>query len=94
MRRVVVTGVGAVTPLGGDTNTSWKNLIDGKSGASSITRFDATGFPCTIACEVPLGAGISSGDGTFNPDDWVSTKDQKKVDTFILYGIAAAEMAL
>ena len=94
MRRVVVTGVGAVTPLGGDTNTSWKNLIDGKSGASSITRFDATGFPCTIACEVPLGAGISSSDGTFNPDDWVSTKDQKKVDTFILYGIAAAEMAL
>jgi 3-oxoacyl-(acyl-carrier-protein) synthase len=58
IRRVVVTGVGAVTPLGGDTNTSWKNLIDGKSGASSITRFDATGFPCTIACEVPLGAGI------------------------------------
>ena len=94
MRRVVVTGVGAVTPLGGDTNTSWKNLIDGKSGASSITRFDATGFPCTIACEVPLGAGISSSDGTFNPDDWVSTKDQKKIDTFILYGIAAAEMAL
>ena len=87
IRRVVVTGVGAVTPLGGDTNTSWKNLIDGKSGASSITRFDATGFPCTIACEVPLGAGISSSDGTFNPDDWISTKDQKKVDTFILYGL-------
>ena len=94
MRRVVVTGLGAVTPLGGDTNTSWKNLISGKSGASSITRFDATGFPCTIACEVPLGEGISSGDGSFNPDDWVSTKDQKKVDTFILYGIAAAEMAI
>ncbi|MDA9904919.1 beta-ketoacyl-ACP synthase II [Hyphomicrobiales bacterium] len=94
MRRVVVTGVGAVTPLGGDTNTSWKNLISGKSGASLITRFDATGFPCTIACEVPLGEGISSGDGSFNPDDWVSTKDQKKVDTFILYGIAAAEMAI
>lgn len=94
LRRVVITGVGAVTPLGGDTKSSWKNLIDGKSGASSITRFDANGFPCTIACEVPLGGGISSSDGTFNPDDWVSTKDQKKVDTFILYGIAAAEMAL
>ena len=94
MRRVVVTGVGAVTPLGGDANTSWKNLISGKSGAASITRFDTTGFPCTIACEVPFGDGISSGDGSFNPDDWVSTKDQKKVDTFILYGIAAAEMAI
>ena len=63
LRRVVITGVGAVTPLGGDTKSSWKNLIDGKSGASSITRFDANGFPCTIACEVPLGGGISSSDG-------------------------------
>jgi 3-oxoacyl-[acyl-carrier-protein] synthase II len=94
LRRVVVTGIGAVTPLGGDTETSWKNLISGKSGATSISRFDATGFPCTIACEVPMGEGISSGDGSFNPDDWVALKDQKKIDTFILFGIAAAEMAI
>ena len=94
MRRVVITGLGAVTPLGGDLNSSWKNLISSKSGATSISRFDATGFPCTIACEVPLGNGQDANDGTFNANDWVSSKDQKKIDTFILYGIAAAEMAL
>ncbi len=94
MRRVVITGLGAVTPLGGDLNSSWKNLISGKSGASTITKFDPTGYPCTIACEVPLGDGLNSNDGSFNASDWIPPKDQKKVDTFILYGIAAAEMAL
>ena len=94
MRKVVITGLGAVTPLGGDLNSSWKNLISGKSGASTITKFDPTGYPCTIACEVPLGDGLSANDGSFNANDWISLKDQKKVDTFILYGIAAAEMAL
>ena len=94
MRRVVITGLGAVTPLGGDLKSSWKNLISGKSGASSITKFDATGYPCTIACEVPLGEGLNANDGSFNANDWISPKDQKKVDTFILFGIAAAEMAL
>tara|TARA_B100000575_G_scaffold223555_1_gene183997 strand:- start:13 stop:1287 length:1275 start_codon:yes stop_codon:yes gene_type:complete len=94
LRRVVITGLGAVTPLGGDLNSSWKNLISGKSGASTITKFDPTGYPCTIACEVPLGDGLNSNDGSFNASDWIPPKDQKKVDTFILYGIAAAEMAL
>ena len=94
MRKVVITGLGAVTPLGGDLNSSWKNLISGKSGASTISRFDPTGYPCTIACEVPLGDGLNANDGSFNANDWISPKDQKKVDTFILYGIAAAEMAL
>ena len=94
MRKVVITGLGAVTPLGGDLNSSWKNLISGKSGASTITKFDPTGYPCTIACEVPFGDGLSANDGSFNANDWISPKDQKKVDTFILYGIAAAEMAL
>jgi len=94
LRKVVITGLGAVTPLGGDLNSSWKNLISGKSGASTITKFDPTGYPCTIACEVPLGDGLSAHDGSFNANDWISLKDQKKVDTFILYGIAAAEMAL
>ena len=88
MRRVVITGLGAVTPLGGDLKSSWKNLISGKSGASSITKFDATGYPCTIACEVPLGEGLNANDGSFNANDWISPKDQKKVDTFILFGIA------
>ena len=94
MRKVVITGLGAVTPLGGDLSSSWKNLISGKSGASTITKFDPTGYPCTIACEVPLGDGLNANDGSFNANDWISPKDQKKVDTFILYGIAAAEMAL
>tara|TARA_B100001109_G_scaffold234898_1_gene214291 strand:- start:223 stop:1497 length:1275 start_codon:yes stop_codon:yes gene_type:complete len=94
LRRVVITGLGAVTPLGGDLNSSWKNLLSGKSGASTITKFDPTGYPCTIACEVPLGNGLDANDGSFNANDWVSAKDQKKIDTFILYGIAAAEMAL
>ena len=94
MRKVVITGLGAVTPLGGDLNSSWKNLISGKSGASTITKFDPAGYPCTIACEVPLGDGLNANDGSFNAEDWISPKDQKKVDTFILYGIAAAEMAL
>ena len=94
MRKVVITGLGAVTPLGGDLNSSWKNLISGKSGASTISKFDPTGYPCRIACEVPLGEGLIANDGSFNANDWISQKDQKKVDTFILYGIAAAEMAL
>ena len=94
MRKVVITGLGAVTPLGGDLNSSWKNLISGKSGASTISKFDSTGYPCRIACEVPLGEGLIANDGSFNANDWISQKDQKKVDTFILYGIAAAEMAL
>jgi len=94
LRKVVITGLGAVTPLGGDLNSSWKNLISGKSGASTISKFDSTGYPCTIACEVPLGEGLIANDGSFNANDWISQKDQKKVDTFILYGIAAAEMAL
>ena len=85
MRKVVITGLGVVTPLGGDLNSSWKNLISGKSGASSITKFDPAGYPCTIACEVPLGGGLNANDGSFNAKDWISPKDQKKVDTFILY---------
>ena len=84
MRRVVITGLGAVTPLGGDLKSSWKNLISGKSGASSITKFDATGYPCTIACEVPLGEGLNANDGSFNANDWISPKDQKKIDTFTI----------
>jgi len=85
-RRVVVTGVGLVTPLGTGTQTTWNNLIAGKSGIRRITRFDAeaTGMPCLIAGEVP----------DFNVDDFVNKKDSKKMDTFIHYGIAASLMAL
>ncbi|MFW8634268.1 beta-ketoacyl-ACP synthase II [Cribrihabitans pelagius] len=93
MRRVVVTGLGLVTPLASGVEESWSRILDGQSGAGPITRFDAaaSGVSTTYACEVPRGDG--SG-GTFNADDWVAKKDQKKIDDFILYGIAAADMAV
>ncbi|KUP91727.1 beta-ketoacyl-ACP synthase II [Tritonibacter horizontis] len=93
MRRVVVTGLGLVTPLATGVEETWTRLLDGQSGGGPITRFDtaASGVATTYACEVRRGDG---SDGTFNPDDWVIKKDQKKIDDFILYGIAAAEMAV
>jgi 3-oxoacyl-[acyl-carrier-protein] synthase II len=90
MRRVVVTGLGLVTPLGADVETVWANLLAGKSGAGQITRFDASDYACTIACEVkpadhPYG---------FDPDKRVDYKVQRQVDPFIIYGIDAAGQAL
>jgi 3-oxoacyl-[acyl-carrier-protein] synthase II len=90
MRRVVVTGLGLVTPLGGDVETTWANLIAGKSGAGPITRFDTTGHKCTIACEVKPK---DHPDG-FDPDLRVDHKVQRQVDPFIIYGIDAAGQAL
>ena len=90
MRRVVVTGLGLVTPLGGDVETSWKNLIAGKSGAGPITRFDTTGQKCTIACEVKP----KDHEDGFDPDKRVDHKVQRQVDPFIVYGIDAAGQAL
>ncbi len=91
MRRVVITGLGLVTPLACGVEASWSRLIEGKSGAGKITRFDASDFATDIACEVPYGDG---SDGTFNPDDWMTSKDRRKVDTFILYAMAAARQAI
>src|SRR5690606_36724178 len=91
MRRVVITGLGLVTPLACGVEESWNRLLAGQSGAGTITRFDASGLATTYACEVPYGDGT---DGTFNPDDWMSPKDARKVDTFILFGMAAAEQAV
>ncbi|MFM2301262.1 MAG: beta-ketoacyl-ACP synthase, partial [Pseudomonadota bacterium] len=90
MRRVVVTGLGLVTPLGADVETTWANLIAGKSGAGKITRFDASDQKCHIACEVkpadhPWG---------FDPNKRVDHKIQRQVDPFIVYGIDAAGQAL
>ena len=90
MRRVVVTGLGLVTPLGGDVETSWKNLIAGKSGAGQITRFDTEGQKCTIACEVKP----KDHEFGFDPDKRVDHKVQRQVDPFIVYGIDAAGQAL
>ncbi|MFT4954730.1 MAG: 3-oxoacyl-[acyl-carrier-protein] synthase II [Brevundimonas sp.] len=98
MRRVVITGIGLVTPLGWGVEHSWKNILDGKSGAGQITLFDTEGYGCTIACEVPSVDGRGGGGpdvpGSFDPDQIMSAKDRKRVDDFILFAIAAADEAL
>ena len=91
MRRVVVTGLGLVTPLASGVEKTWERLLAGQSGAGTITRFDASHLATTYACELPLGDG---SDGTFNPDDWMEPKERRKVDDFILYGMAAAVQAV
>ena len=91
MRRVVVTGLGLVTPLGCGVETTWSRLLEGRSGAGTITRFDASHLATTYACEVPLGDG---SDGSFNADDWVEPKERRKIDEFIVYGLAAATQAV
>lgn len=91
MRRVVVTGLGMVSPLASGVEATWTRLLAGQSGAGDITRFDASHLATTYACEVPRGDG---SDGTFNPDDWLAPKEQRKVDDFIVYGMAAAEQAV
>ncbi|HSF64927.1 MAG TPA: beta-ketoacyl-ACP synthase II [Paracoccaceae bacterium] len=91
MRRVVVTGLGLVTPLACGVEATWSRLIAGQSGAGRITRFDPANVVTQYACEIPMGDGT---DGTFNPDQWMEPKDRRKVDDFILYGMAAAEQAV
>jgi 3-oxoacyl-[acyl-carrier-protein] synthase II len=98
MRRVVVTGIGLLTPLGHGVDVTWKNILAGKSGAGRITTFDPTGFGCEIACEVPRVDGRGGGGpdvpGSFDPDQAMSPKDQRRVDDFILYAVAAADEAV
>ncbi len=91
MRRVVITGLGMVTPLACGVEQTWARLIAGQSGAGPITRFDPSGVVTQYACEIPLGDG---SDGTFNPEDWMAAKDRRKVDDFILYGMTAAVQAV
>ncbi|QFS82384.1 3-oxoacyl-[acyl-carrier-protein] synthase 2 [Roseivivax sp. THAF40] len=91
MRRVVVTGMGLVTPLATGVEESWSRILAGKSGAGTISKWDASHLATDYACEVIWGDG---SDGTFNPDEWMAVKDRRKVDDFILYGIAAAEQAV
>jgi 3-oxoacyl-[acyl-carrier-protein] synthase II len=83
-RRVVVTGLGAISPVGATAQEGWKSLLEGKSGVSKISRFDATQYASQIAGEVK----------NFNPDQWIAKKEQKKMDTFIHYGLAAGKMAM
>ena len=91
MRRVVVTGIGVVTPLGVGVDHVWRRLLAAESGISKIESFDASDLRCQIAGEVPTGG---SGEGGFNIDEWVPTKDQRKMDTFIAYALAAADQAV
>lgn len=91
MRRVVVTGLGMVSPLACGVEETWKRLLAGESAAGRITRFDADHLATNYACEIPRGDGSN---GTFNPDAWMEIKEQRKVDDFILYGLAAAIQAV
>lgn len=90
-RRVVITGLGLVTPLGCGVEVSWSRLLEGRSGARPITRFKVDDLPARIACDVPRGDG---SDGTFNPDQWVDSKEQRRVDDFITYALVAAQQAV
>jgi 3-oxoacyl-[acyl-carrier-protein] synthase II len=91
MRRVVVTGLGMVTPLGCGVETTWQRLVAGQSGAAQIDRFDVSDLACKIACMIPYGDGSN---GTYNPDSWMEAKEQRKVDKFIVFAMCAAKQAL
>jgi 3-oxoacyl-[acyl-carrier-protein] synthase II len=98
MRRVVVTGLGMVTPLGWGVEATWKGILAGKSGAGRITTFDPTDYACQVACEVPRVDGRGGGGpevpASFDPDQVMSAKEQRRVDDFILYAMAAADEAV
>ena len=91
MRRVVVTGMGMLTPLGCGVEPTWARLLKGESGAAKVDRFEVSDIACKIACMIPHGDGSN---GTYNPDQWMEPKEQRKVDDFIVYAMCAAKQAL
>jgi 3-oxoacyl-[acyl-carrier-protein] synthase II len=91
MRRVVITGLGIVSPLGSGVEANWKRLIAGQSGARRITEFEVSDLACQIGCTIPRG---NHSEGAYNPDEWMEHKEQRKVDDFIIYAMAAATQAL
>ena len=91
MRRVVVTGLGMVSPLACGVEPTWKRILNGDSGAKRIDTFEVSDIPAQIACMIPRGDGTN---GTFNPDQWMEPKDQRKVDDFIIFAMCAAKQAL
>ncbi len=97
MRRVVVTGMGLVTPLGAGLDPVWSRLVSGESGAGPIEQFDASNLPCRIAASVPRSDGSRGGDragaAAFNADDFIEPREQRRINEFITFGIAAAQMA-
>jgi len=90
MRRVVVTGMGLLTPLGCGVEETWSRLVKGESGASRVEHFDVSDIAAKIACQIPRG----DAPGAFNPDDWMEPKEQRKVDQFIVFAMCAAKQAL
>ena len=98
MRRVVVTGLGLVTPVGCGVDTAWKNILSGKSGASKIEHFDVSDLGCKVAAVMPRVDGRAGGspemEGAFDPDKVMSARDAKRMDDFIIYAIAASDEAL
>ena len=98
MRRVVVTGIGMVTPLAWGTEKTWAAILAGKSGAGRISAFDVTDYACQVACEVPRVDGRGGGgpdiDGSFDPNQVMSPREQRRIDDFILYAMAAADEAV
>jgi len=90
MRRVVVTGLGMVTPLACGVETTWRRLVAGQSAVARVENFDVSDIPCQIAAQAPRG----SASDAFNPDDWMDPKEQRRVDDFIIYGMSAATQAL
>jgi 3-oxoacyl-[acyl-carrier-protein] synthase II len=91
MRRVVITGLGMVSPLACGVEATWERLLQGNNAARRVESFDVSDLSCQIACQIPRGDG---SDGTYNPTDWMEPKEQRKVDEFIVYAMAAAEQAL
>ena len=91
MRRVVVTGMGVVSPLGCGADACWNRLVEGESGITAIQSFDVSDLPAKIAGQVPRG---ETAEGRWNPDDWMEPREQRKVDRFIVYGVGAAAMAI
>jgi 3-oxoacyl-[acyl-carrier-protein] synthase II len=98
VRRVVITGLGLISPLGAGVDITWKRLLDGQSGAGRITAFDTTDYACQVACEVPTVEGRGGGgpdiEGSFDASKVLSNKERRKIDDFILYAIAASDEAL
>src|SRR3954462_4868301 len=91
MRRVVVTGMGMVTPLACGVEETWKRLLAGQSGAKKVDHFEVSDISAKVACVIPRGDGTG---GTFNADQWMEPKEQRKVDHFIVYAMCAARQAL
>ena len=91
MRRVVITGLGLLSPLGCGVEVTWQRLTAGENAAKRVENFDVSDLTCQVACQIPRGDG---SDGTFNPNDWMEPKEQRKVDDFIIYAMAAATQAL